>query len=100
MPYVIDLHVFLGRKMKIAAKETSPEEDGVLGRVPRVRMERGAVLEASLITAFYQAVIDDQNDAIHSLHTLNTDLAASGKNMNNAYQKYDSWVERWGSNPI
>lgn len=39
MPLLIDLHVFLGRKFKVATSTTSLDEDGVYGRVPQVSEE-------------------------------------------------------------
>ncbi|GBN01652.1 ATP-dependent RNA helicase DDX54, partial [Araneus ventricosus] len=67
-PYLLDLHLFLGKSIKYAKPDTQ-DEDGVCGSVP-------------------QTVIDDEADLLHSWHERYFDLKSMLKVSQNAYQQY------------
>ncbi|CAL1261172.1 unnamed protein product [Larinioides sclopetarius] len=67
-PYLLDLHLFLGKSIKFA-KPDMQDEDGVCGTVP-------------------QTVIDDEADLLHSWHERYFDLKSMLKVSRNAYQQY------------
>lgn len=58
IPYVYDLHLFLGRPLKFASQNENPEDtDGLYGRVPQSIIDD----EESLLIADYKASLDLQN---------------------------------------
>ncbi|XP_055936152.1 ATP-dependent RNA helicase DDX54-like isoform X2 [Argiope bruennichi] len=67
-PYLLDLHLFLGKSIKFA-KPDMQDEDGVCGCVP-------------------QTVIDDEADLLHNWHERYFDLKSTLKVSRNAYQQY------------
>ncbi|XP_029427665.1 ATP-dependent RNA helicase DDX54 [Rhinatrema bivittatum] len=70
MPYVFDLHLFLGRPLKLATPQgTAPGAGGVLGRVP-------------------QNVIDDEESLLITDHENSLDLQSLRKVSENAYKQY------------
>ncbi|XP_053558139.1 ATP-dependent RNA helicase DDX54 [Bombina bombina] len=70
MPYVYDLHLFLGRPLKLAGSyEMDDEQDGVLGRVP-------------------QTVIDDEESLLITDHERSLDLQNLHHVAENAYKQY------------
>ncbi|KAM4708557.1 ATP-dependent RNA helicase DDX54 isoform 1-T2 [Discoglossus pictus] len=69
-PYVYDLHLFLGRPLKLAAQEMdTDEEDGVLGRVP-------------------QSVIDDEDSLLTTDRERSLELQNLHHVAENAYKHY------------
>ncbi|EDQ91298.1 uncharacterized protein MONBRDRAFT_20053 [Monosiga brevicollis MX1] len=70
LPYVVDLHVFLGRKFKPALKRSKREEDGLFGAVP-------------------QSVLDEDREAVESHLKGSVDLQSLHKVMINSYKNYD-----------
>ncbi|XP_030075539.1 ATP-dependent RNA helicase DDX54 isoform X2 [Microcaecilia unicolor] len=69
-PYVFDLHLFLGRPLKLASpQDTAPDADGVFGRVP-------------------QNVIDDEESLLIMDHQNSLDLENLRKVSENAYKQY------------
>eukprot|EP00049_Salpingoeca_infusionum_P005520 m.93138 g.93138 ORF g.93138 m.93138 type:complete len:842 (+) comp12995_c3_seq2:51-2576(+) len=70
VPYVIDLHIFLGRPFIAATSETTKDTDGVLGKTPL-------------------AALDAQKDLLLSLHKQFSELPELEQVMINAYKQYD-----------
>ncbi|XP_074656567.1 ATP-dependent RNA helicase DDX54-like [Tubulanus polymorphus] len=70
IPYVLDLHLFLGRPMKYALKDkNTPDVDGVYGRVP-------------------QWIADDEEINIRQWHYHNSELEGQVKVCTNAFKNY------------
>ncbi|GFU19401.1 ATP-dependent RNA helicase DDX54 [Nephila pilipes] len=67
-PYLLDLHLFLGKAIKYAGSNMK-DEDGVCGTVP-------------------QSVIDDEVDILRGWHERSIDLRNMLKVTKNAYQQY------------
>ncbi|XP_054724746.1 ATP-dependent RNA helicase DDX54-like [Uloborus diversus] len=67
-PYLLDLHLFLGKPLKFA-KFNMETEDSVCGAVP-------------------QNIIDDESEVLHCWHKLSVDLSSMQKVTENAYKKY------------
>ncbi|GIY83020.1 ATP-dependent RNA helicase DDX54 [Caerostris extrusa] len=67
-PYLLDLHLFLGKSIKFATSGMK-DEDGVCGSVP-------------------QTIIDDEADALHNWHERCIDLKNMLRVSRNAYQQY------------
>uniref|UniRef100_A0A672Z8F7 RNA helicase n=1 Tax=Sphaeramia orbicularis TaxID=375764 RepID=A0A672Z8F7_9TELE len=69
MPYVYDLHLFLGRPVQLATSEHTQDSDGVLGRVP-------------------QNVLDDEGSHLITSHENSLDLQNLHRVSENAYKQY------------
>ncbi|KAM7392847.1 hypothetical protein PAMA_007788 [Pampus argenteus] len=69
MPYVYDLHLFLGRPMQIATPEHTEDSDGVFGRVP-------------------QSILDDESSNLITSHNNSLDLQNLHRVSENAYKQY------------
>ncbi|XP_070534203.1 ATP-dependent RNA helicase DDX54-like [Ptychodera flava] len=69
LPYLLDLHLFLGRSLTYASHTTKQDTDGILGRVP-------------------QTVIDDQDSTVESLLEKSQDLQNLKRVSDNAYKHY------------
>ncbi|KFM58946.1 ATP-dependent RNA helicase DDX54, partial [Stegodyphus mimosarum] len=68
MPYLLDLHLFLGKPIKYA-KLNMEDEDGICGAVP-------------------QNIIDDEADVLQMWHKASVELTNMRKVTKNAYQQY------------
>ncbi|XP_069475344.1 ATP-dependent RNA helicase DDX54 [Ambystoma mexicanum] len=69
-PYILDLHLFLGRPLKLANPQDPPAEaDGVIGRVP-------------------QSIIDDEESLLIADHEGSLDLQNLKRVSENAYRQY------------
>lgn len=68
IPYLLDLHLFLGKPIKLA-KSDMQDEDGVCGTLP-------------------QSVLDDENDVLHNWHEMSLDLKSTLKVTKNGYKQY------------
>ncbi|XP_035215565.1 ATP-dependent RNA helicase DDX54-like isoform X2 [Stegodyphus dumicola] len=68
MPYLLDLHLFLGKPIKYA-KLNMEDEDGICGAVP-------------------QNIIDDEADVLQIWHRASVELTNMLKVTKNAYQQY------------
>ncbi|XP_006874085.1 PREDICTED: ATP-dependent RNA helicase DDX54 isoform X1 [Chrysochloris asiatica] len=73
IPYLLDLHLFLGRALTLARPHEEPSDvagaDGVLGRVP-------------------QSVVDDEDCGLRSTLEASLELQGLGRVANNAQQQY------------
>ncbi|XP_073805856.1 ATP-dependent RNA helicase DDX54 isoform X1 [Danio rerio] len=69
VPYLYDLHLFLGRPMQLAHPEHTQEADGVFGRVP-------------------QSVLDDEECQLITAHQNSLDLQNLRRVSENAYKQY------------
>ncbi|KAF0872106.1 ATP-dependent RNA helicase DDX54 [Crocuta crocuta] len=73
VPYLLDLHLFLGRALTLAHTHEGPSgavgADGVLGRVP-------------------QSVVDDEEGGLRSALTASLELRGLGRVADNAQQQY------------
>ncbi|KAM5192724.1 ATP-dependent RNA helicase DDX54 [Mantella aurantiaca] len=72
MPYVYDLHLFLGRPLKLAGDlqaDSDQDTDGVLGRVP-------------------QSLIDDEDALLITDHERSSELQNLHNTSENAYKQY------------
>ncbi|XP_072921603.1 ATP-dependent RNA helicase DDX54 [Hemitrygon akajei] len=70
IPYVYDLHLFLGRPLKFAGQtENSDDTDGIYGRVP-------------------QSIIDDEESLLMANHRASLDLQNLKRVSENAYIQY------------
>nr|XP_033812268.1 ATP-dependent RNA helicase DDX54 [Geotrypetes seraphini] len=70
IPYVFDLHLFLGRPLKLASpQDTASDADGAFGRVP-------------------QNIIDDEESLLITDHRSSLDLQNLKKVSENAYKQY------------
>ncbi|KAJ0057117.1 hypothetical protein NL108_002034, partial [Boleophthalmus pectinirostris] len=69
MPYVYDLHLFLGRPVQLATPEHSQDADGVLGRVP-------------------QNILDDESAHLITSHENSLELQNLHRVSENAYKQY------------
>lgn len=69
MPFVYDLHLFLGRPVQIATPEHSPDVDGVFGRVP-------------------QSILDDEGAHLMTTHQNSLELQNLHRVSENAYKQY------------
>ena len=88
VPYLIDLHVFLGRKFMPATKRTSAEIDGVYGHVPQV--SRPALgREAAIDGRFAQGILDEERESVERLISGSVDLKNQHQVMMNSYKLYD-----------
>eukprot|EP00045_Choanoeca_perplexa_P011999 m.129277 g.129277 ORF g.129277 m.129277 type:complete len:798 (-) comp15845_c2_seq3:43-2436(-) len=70
MPFLIDLHVFLGRKFTPATKRTGDVMDGVFGAVP-------------------QALLDEERESVTNLLANSVELTNMLGVMTNSYKLYD-----------
>lgn len=68
LPFLQDLHLFLGKGIKIA-QSNSPPEDGYIGRIP-------------------QNIIDSELDSLNKWHEFYSDLGAMKKVCENATKQY------------
>lgn len=69
MPFVYDLHLFLGRPVQFANPEHTEESDGVFGRVP-------------------QSILDDEAAHLITAHENSLDLQNMQRVSENAYKQY------------
>lgn len=69
VPYLYDLHLFLGRPIQLALLEHTPDADGVFGRVP-------------------QSVLDDEESRLLTAHENSLDLQNLRRISENAYKQY------------
>lgn len=69
MPYVYDLHLFLGRPVQLATPENTEDLDGVFGRVP-------------------QNILDDESEHLITTHENSLDLQNLHRVSENAYKQY------------
>ncbi|XP_026154015.1 ATP-dependent RNA helicase DDX54 [Mastacembelus armatus] len=69
MPFVYDLHLFLGRPVQLATPEHTPDSDGVFGRVP-------------------QSILDDEGSHLITAHENSLDLQNLHRVSENAYKQY------------
>ncbi|GAB1290103.1 ATP-dependent RNA helicase DDX54 [Apodemus speciosus] len=78
VPYLLDLHLFLGRSVTLARPHEEPSgavgRDGVLGRVP-------------------QSVVDDEDSSLQTAMEASLDLQGLHRVANNAQQQYGSCFE-------
>nr|AAH98602.1 Zgc:111908 protein [Danio rerio] len=75
VPYLYDLHRFLGRPMQLAHPEHTQEADGVFGRVP-------------------QSVLDDEECQLITAHQNSLDLQNLRRVSENAYKQYLKSIKR------
>ncbi|XP_069569877.1 ATP-dependent RNA helicase DDX54 [Brachyistius frenatus] len=68
MPFVYDLHLFLGRPVQFATPDTQ-DSDGVFGRVP-------------------QSILDDESSHLITAHENSLDLQNQHRTSENAYKQY------------
>ncbi|XP_026988774.1 ATP-dependent RNA helicase DDX54 [Tachysurus fulvidraco] len=69
VPFVYDLHLFLGRSLHLATVDHSHDADGVLGRVP-------------------QSILDDEDSHVLAAHEKGLDLQNLKRISENAYKQY------------
>lgn len=69
MPYVFDLHLFLGRPVQFATADHTTDSDGVFGRVP-------------------QSILDDEGSHLITAHENSLDLQNLHRVSENAYKQY------------
>lgn len=69
VPYVFDLHLFLGRPVQLAVPEHTQDADGVFGRVPR-------------------SILDDEESQLLAAHENSLDLENLRRVSENAYKQY------------
>ncbi|XP_002739459.1 ATP-dependent RNA helicase DDX54-like [Saccoglossus kowalevskii] len=69
LPYLLDLHLFLGRPLKCASPSHSRDADYLFGRVP-------------------QRVVDDEEATVLTLHEQSLDIDTMKHVCNNAYKQY------------
>uniref|UniRef100_A0AAX7U7J8 ATP-dependent RNA helicase DDX54 n=2 Tax=Haplochromini TaxID=319058 RepID=A0AAX7U7J8_ASTCA len=69
MPYVYDLHLFLGRPVQFASPEHTQDSEGVFGRVP-------------------QSILDDESAHLITSHENSLDLQNLLRVSENAYKQY------------
>ncbi|MBN3300032.1 DDX54 helicase, partial [Amia calva] len=69
MPFVFDLHLFLGRPLQFAMPGMPQDADGVCGRVP-------------------QSVLDEEEAHLIAVHQNSQDLQSLRRVADNAYQQY------------
>ncbi|KAF6733163.1 ATP-dependent RNA helicase DDX54 [Oryzias melastigma] len=69
MPFLYDLHLFLGRPVQFATLDHTQECDGVLGRVP-------------------QSILDDEGSHLITAHENSLDLQNLHRVSENAYKQY------------
>ncbi|KAM9841081.1 ATP-dependent RNA helicase DDX54 [Aulostomus maculatus] len=69
MPFVYDLHLFLGRPIQFATPEHTQDLDGVFGRVP-------------------QSILDDEGSSLITAHENSLDLQNLHRVSENAYKQY------------
>uniref|UniRef100_A0A8C7WC44 ATP-dependent RNA helicase DDX54 n=1 Tax=Oncorhynchus mykiss TaxID=8022 RepID=A0A8C7WC44_ONCMY len=69
IPFVYDLHLFLGRPLQLATPDHQQESDGVFGRVP-------------------QSILDDEESQLVTAHENSHDLQNLRRIADNAYKQY------------
>ncbi|XP_056146578.1 ATP-dependent RNA helicase DDX54 [Lampris incognitus] len=69
VPFVYDLHLFLGRPLQLATPEHTPDSDGVFGRVP-------------------QSILDDEDSQLITAHENSMDLQNLRHVSENGYKQY------------
>ncbi|CAL8388004.1 unnamed protein product [Boreogadus saida] len=69
IPFVYDLHLFLGRPLQLATPQHPPDADGVFGRVP-------------------QCILDDEGAQLLAVHENSLDLSQIHHISENAYKQY------------
>uniref|UniRef100_A0A4W5KMM3 DEAD (Asp-Glu-Ala-Asp) box polypeptide 54 n=1 Tax=Hucho hucho TaxID=62062 RepID=A0A4W5KMM3_9TELE len=69
IPFVYDLHLFLGRPLQLATPAHQQESDGVFGRVP-------------------QSILDDEESQLITAHENSHDLQNLRRIADNAYKQY------------
>lgn len=69
VPFVYDLHLFLGRPIQLAVPAHTQESDGVFGRVP-------------------QCILDDEESQLLTAHESSLDLQTLRRISENAYKQY------------
>ncbi|KAG7224063.1 hypothetical protein INR49_015321 [Caranx melampygus] len=69
MPFVYDLHLFLGRPVQFATPEHTKDSEGVFGRVP-------------------QSILDDEGSHLIAAHENSLDLENLQRVSENAYKQY------------
>ncbi|KAK5616812.1 hypothetical protein CRENBAI_020501 [Crenichthys baileyi] len=69
MPFVYDLHLFLGRPVQFATADHTQDSDGVFGRVP-------------------QSILDDEGSHLITAHENSLDLHNLHRVSENAYKQY------------
>ncbi|XP_036385612.1 ATP-dependent RNA helicase DDX54 [Megalops cyprinoides] len=69
VPYVYDLHLFLGRPIQLALPDQPQEADGVFGRVP-------------------QSILDDEDSLLITAHQNSLELQNLQRVAENAYKQY------------
>ncbi|XP_048045818.1 ATP-dependent RNA helicase DDX54 [Megalobrama amblycephala] len=69
VPFLYDLHLFLGRPVQVAVPEHTQDADGVFGRVP-------------------QSILDDEESQLQTAHENSLDLQSLRHVSENAYKQY------------
>ncbi|XP_071804634.1 ATP-dependent RNA helicase DDX54-like [Asterias amurensis] len=69
LPYLLDLHLFLGRSLKLGSPHETEDEDGLIGRVP-------------------QSIIDEEGELVAHYHNQSVELEGLQKACNNAAKHY------------
>ncbi|KAM9338089.1 ATP-dependent RNA helicase DDX54 [Symphorus nematophorus] len=69
MPFVFDLHLFLGRPVQFATPEHTQDSEGIFGRVP-------------------QSILDDESSHLITAHENSLDLQNLHRVSENAYKQY------------
>ncbi|KAG7258077.1 hypothetical protein CRUP_008303 [Coryphaenoides rupestris] len=69
VPFVYDLHLFLGRPLQLATPQHAADSDGVFGRVP-------------------QCLLDDEGSQLTAAHQNSLDLSNIQRVSENAYKQY------------
>ncbi|KAM4532368.1 ATP-dependent RNA helicase DDX54 [Fundulus diaphanus] len=69
MPYVYDLHLFLGRPVQFATADQTQDSDGLFGRVPQI-------------------ILDDEGSHLITAHENSLDLQNLHRVSENAYKQY------------
>ena len=74
LAHVVDLHLFLGRPLKLSQKDSRAEEDGLIGSVP-------------------QLLVDDEQNFLKTAHDQSHDLVSVivGCNSITATNQLGSW---------
>ncbi|KAM6986502.1 ATP-dependent RNA helicase DDX54 [Aplochiton taeniatus] len=69
VPYVYDLHLFLGRPLQLATPQHTQDTDGLFGRVP-------------------QSILDDEESQLTNAHENSLDLKSMRHTADNGYKQY------------
>ena len=98
--YLIDLHVFLGRKFSPATRQSASTTDGIYGMVPQV--SHGSQAPAASHKAAphgsrstRQSILDVEREAVESTLHGSVELQNLHRVMQNGYKLYDKCGRRW-----